>query len=506
MKLTLINPSRKKYNINVFWDFKFLTKLSGGKAFTPISLALPTLAALTPPDIEISIIDENAENINFDEKVDLVALTAMTPYAPRAYEIADAFKERGVKVVIGGIHASMLPEEAAEHADAVVIGEAEEIWEKIIEDFKQNQLQKFYRADRRPNLEKIPIPRWDLLNKYQYFNYAIQSTRGCPFDCDFCSVWSFLGKEIRCKQIEQVLKEVKLIQENQRKKFFKTIFFAEDNIISNRNHAKNLFKALIPLKLEHWVCQATINIAKDKELLELLKESNCRSIFIGFESLIQESLVAYGKRVNKVEEFHLAIETINSYGIDIIGSFILGGESDDESVFQKTIDFINETNMAFAMINILTPLPGTRLYKYMEKENRLLHKDWLKYDGNNVCFKPKLMSPKILQDGFYWVNQQLYSFNNFYKRLCNTWDKGISIVIPNWWKEKPIKDKILYLFLILKGLASLDMKRNSYILKLFLRWLEGKNINFTDMMEGLNANDFAFNFPKVSKPSFIKND
>lgn len=418
MRLKLISPKKVSIdNHREQWDGDFTSFVSGIKKYTSAYLALPSLAALNPSDVEVVITDENIEEIDFDEKVDLVGITVPTFLAFRAYEIADEFRKRGVKVVLGGIHPSMLPQEAIWHADAVVIGEAENVWSGLINDFKQGCLKQFYEFPERPCLDNLPLPRWDLLKNDKYKFHVLQTTRGCPYDCEFCTVKSFLGKKYRCKSIENVIKEITTLLGIERKK----IFFVDDNFAADRARAKEILKKIIPFKIVYYI-QATINIAEDEELLELLAESGCQNVFIGFESIFSESIKQMNKNQTNNADYYLQnIEKIQSFGIAILGSFIFGYDFDDESVFEKTVNFINQSNLESVVFHILTPFPGTRLFQRLKNENRILNTDWSKYDATFVCFKPKLLSPETLQNGFIWANQQVYSYEQIFKRLKAIW-------------------------------------------------------------------------------------
>ncbi|MCM8781233.1 MAG: B12-binding domain-containing radical SAM protein, partial [Candidatus Omnitrophica bacterium] len=291
MKIKLIAPARKPEWGESFWDLKTLCKLTGRKA-GGAPLALPTLAALTPSDVEVVLTDENVEPINFDEKVDLVGITGITCVIPRSYEIADEFKKRGVPVVMGGIHVSMLPEEAIRHCDSVVIGEAEEIWEQVVRDAQKGNLQKFYRAPRFPDLTNSPIPRWDLLKNDKYCYFTIQTGRGCPYDCDFCSVKVFNGRGYRHKTIDSVIEEIKTLQKIDYKKL---IFFTDDNLLASPKYSEELMQRLIPLKIKTWWCQSSVNRLKDDRLLDLMYRAGCRVIFVGLESVSQKNLDVMNK-------------------------------------------------------------------------------------------------------------------------------------------------------------------------------------------------------------------
>ncbi|MFA5975646.1 MAG: radical SAM protein [Elusimicrobiota bacterium] len=422
MKIKLIAPARKAEWGESFWDVRTLCKLTGIKASIP-PLALLTLAALTPADIEVVLTDENIEPIDFDEKVDLVGITGMTSFIPRAYEIAAEFKKRAIPVVMGGIHASMLPEEAIQHCDSVVIGEAEEIWEHTVRDAQKMNLQKFYRAPRFPDLANSPIPRWDLLKNDKYLHFIIQTGRGCPYDCDFCSVKVFNGRQYRHRRIERVIEEIETLQKIDNRKM---IFFSDDNLLAVPSYAEQLLEKLIPLKIRSWMCQSSVNRLNNDGVLDLMHKAGCRSVFVGFESVSQKSLEVMNKgQVNKVAEYKEIVHKVHSHRISVFGSFILGSDADEESIFEKTAEFIDETNIGFSMINILTPPPGTRLYQNMENEKRILHKDWQNYNAENVCIKPRFISADTLQEKRGNLVRQIYSYDRMYKRFSCLWSKGV---------------------------------------------------------------------------------
>lgn len=374
----------------------------------PLGLAM--VAALTPPDVEISLTDENVTAIAFQKQTDLVGITALTVTAQRAYEIADIFRAKGVKVVLGGIHPSVRPEEAGQHADAVVIGEAEGVWPKVIEDFKANQLQRVYQQRERPSLVGLPLPRRDLFAKGAYYvRNTLSTTRGCPYSCTFCSVTSFFGHTYRCRPVEEVCREIETLG---KKKF---IVFLDDNIVGNPKFAKELFRALIPYKIK-WVAQASVTIARDDELLKLAAASGCISLFIGFESISPASLAAVGKRMNVVDEYESVIKRIHSHGIAIHGLFIFGFDEDDEGVFQRTVHFAQQMRLETAQFDYLTPYPGTALGESMDNAGRVVTKDWARY-GYELLFEPRLMTRETLQSGHDWVWCEFYSLPSIWRRL-----------------------------------------------------------------------------------------
>jgi len=476
MRIKLIVPARKaEWGVD-FWRFKAIGELVGKKALLA-PLALPTLAALTPQDVEVILTDENVERIDFDSEVDLVGITFMTSLAPRAYEIADEFRARGIKVVLGGIHASMLPEEAAQHADSVVIGEAEETWPQLIRDFKKHRLQKFYKASSFPDLDR-PIPRWDLLKSKSYLCNMLQVGRGCPNNCDFCSVTAFNGRKYRHKPLEKVVKEIQTLQEIDKDKI---IFFADDNFLSIPAYSKALLKLLIPLRIKWW-CQASVNRLRDDGLLKLLHDSGCEAIFVGFESVSQATLDLMNKgAVNKVEEYIQILGKVKSRGIVVFGSFIFGSDIEGEDAFERTAKFIADAGIPLAMINILTPCPGTPLYERLEKEGRILHKDWWKYNAEFTCFNPK-MDLETLEQGRRWVLQQIYSYEALYQRFTEVWANGG--VVEDYLGKK---EEFLLLF---KTLLSRDINRTSFVLKGL--WKQ-RSTSLGLLALGMNFHDYAYN-------------
>jgi len=373
-------------------------------------LSLTTLAALTDDSWDISVIDENTQELEFSLLPDLVAISLMTPLARRGYEIADAFRSRGIPVVLGGIHPTMMQNEARTHADAVVVGEAEKIWPQVLSDFRKGDLRPFYRAEDYCSLDGLNFPRRELLNRKKYFFVnTIQTTRGCPFDCEFCSVTSFYGRTYRARPVEEVIREVNHVGGG-------VLFFVDDNIVGKPAYAKALFKALIPLKIK-WFSQASITITKDRELLDLARRSGCKGLFIGFESLCQGALKAMGKSANRASEYREAIKILHGHGIGIQGSFIFGTDQDDQSVFSDVLCFIEKTHIEAALFSVLTPFPGTRIRETLASRNRILHSDWEKYDMNHVVFRPMKMTPEQLQEGFNWAYRRLYGYRSIVKRL-----------------------------------------------------------------------------------------
>jgi radical SAM superfamily enzyme YgiQ (UPF0313 family) len=398
MKLSLISPKWPDKSLwgQIFFRFPYLS--------------LTMLAGMTDDTWDITLIDENIQPVNYDSRPDLVGISLMTPLAKRGYQIADAFRKRNIPVILGGIHPTMVPDEARLHADAIALGEAETTWPKVLADFKSGNLKPRYQSSGFHPLDNMKFPRRDLLNRKKYFFInTVQTTRGCPFDCEFCSVTAFYGRTYRTRPVADVVREIQAIGGGH-------IFFVDDNIVGRPDYAKKLFRALKPLKIK-WFSQASLNIAKDRELLNLARESGCGGLFIGFESLSQETLKALGKSANRVKEYRESVEALHDHGIGIQGSFIFGTDNDDETVFSDILRFTEKAHIEAAIFSVLTPFPGTKIFESMKASQRILHMDWDLYDMNHVVFRPRKMTPSRLQDGLMWAYKRLYGYPSILKRL-----------------------------------------------------------------------------------------
>jgi radical SAM superfamily enzyme YgiQ (UPF0313 family) len=415
MRIELINPNNPFNAANVPFIQKGLFNSLRAKVYSP-PLNLCMIAAYTPRDIEVSITDECASPIDFDKEVDLVGITSLTTTSTRAYEIADAFRQRGVKVVMGGIHVSTLPDEAVQHCDSVVIGEAEGLWERLIDDFGSGKLRRRYQNGTLADLRGLPLPRRDLLNPADYVTInTVQTTRGCPFNCSFCSVKLFNGGRYRFRPVEDVVEEIKTLPS-------RNVFFVDDTILSQRERTRKLLKALIPLRIR-WGSQSTILVAQDDELLELAAESGCVGFAIGLESFSPNTLDEMGKNFNRPEYFHKLIEKIKSYGMIVWGSFVLGFDRDDERSIQHTIEMAWKSRLDFACFNFLTPLPGTEVYHQLIRERRLTNRNWAAYNMANLVFKPAKMSGETLEREMRNAWLDFYSLKAIFRRLGFRWKK-----------------------------------------------------------------------------------
>ena len=424
MKLLLILPKNERS----YWG---QVSKSGKAGF--VRLNLPTLAALTLKDWEVEILDARVTPVDYNARVDLVGITGFTAEMPSAYEIADNFRKNGVKVVMGGVHVSAMSDEALQHADTVVIGEAELIWDNLLEDFKKGKLKQRYKADNLCDMKNMVIPRRDLLNRKMYSGFnTLQATRGCPFNCDYCAVTAFFGHEFRVRPIDEVIAEIKGFDT-------KEFFFMDDNIVGRPKYAKELFQRLIPLKIT-WGSQASITMAKDPELLNLYARSGGKYAFIGLESLSQKNLESMHKGWNSAKDYKEAIKKIQDAGINVVGSFVFGLDEDDKTVFKTTFDFIMETRMDAAQFHILTPLPGTVTYEILEKEGRIIDRDWAKYHTGEVVFQPKGMTVEELQNGYYWIFRNTYTIKNILKRsLRDLRGIGYRIAANLSYRKKALK-------------------------------------------------------------------
>ncbi|MBI5827626.1 MAG: B12-binding domain-containing radical SAM protein [Deltaproteobacteria bacterium] len=424
MRLLLIFPKNERS----YWGG---VSRSGKAGF--LRLGLPTVAALTPGDWDVEIIDARVRPVDYGVRADLVGITGLTAEMPNAYEIADNFRKRGVKVVMGGVHVSALPEEALAHADSVIIGEAELVWSSALDDFKKGALKPIYRAARLCDMKGMAIPRRDLVKREMFSGYhTLQATRGCPFNCDYCTVTAFFGNKFRTRPVADVIEEIKGFDT-------KEFFFMDDNIAGRPGYARELFEALVPLKL-NWGSQASITMAKDPELLRLYAKSGGKYAFIGLESLSQENLDNMSKGWNSAKGYGEAIRKIHDAGINIIGSFVFGLDGDDRDVFRKTFEFIMDNDIDAAQFHILTPLPGTVTYKTLEKEGRIIDRDWAKYHTGEVVFEPRSMTAQELQNGYYWIFRNTYRMKNILKR-CLRSPKGVAyrMAVNLSYRKKALK-------------------------------------------------------------------
>jgi len=489
MKVALIIPMNSSDTGKSFYDYNFFSTFLLTRKYLSYLLAIPTLASLTPPQHEIRIFDENIEDIDYSWGADLAGISVRTMFAKRAYAISETYRKRGVKTVLGGIHPSMCPEEALQYCDSVVVGEAEAVWTTLLKDAEDGHLKRLYKADKFADLTAAPVPIRSFLSRNRYLLDIVQTTKGCPFQCEFCSVHAFDGQKIRNRTVEQVISEVEGINESRSKyKEKKVIFFVDDNIIANKQFARELFLALRPYNI-NWMCQASINISQEDELLDLMSKSGCGAIFIGLESISKQNLTAMHKGINLRYDYLSAIKRIQSYGMLVHASFIVGYDFDSQAAFEELINFIQESHLLMPVINVLTPFPGTKLFRRLEEEGRIIHKDWSKYDSKHVVFSPSNMSPEDLIDGYKRIVTAVYSFDAVLKRLQYYWD------IDFWGRSNEIdpvklKYRLLFAFRLCTLLISRNMDRSKFIIKILPKVLN-KRVRVSTLLTLMGYNDFA---------------
>jgi radical SAM superfamily enzyme YgiQ (UPF0313 family) len=378
-------------------------------------LPLTAVAALTPVEHDVQIVDENVEPVDLDADCDLVGLTFMTAIAPRAYEIAQAFRARGKIVIGGGYHPTLCSEEASQHLDALVIGDAEGVWPRLLTDVAAGRLKKIYRSEpachASANTFSTPPARRDLLRRtarhYVTVN-AVQTTRGCSHGCRYCSITTFHHGTHRQRPVREVLDELRDLPRN--------FIFVDDNIASDRAYAVELFRALAPLR-KRWVSQCSIEVADDPEFLRLLHDAGCRGLFIGIETTNPDNLAAMGKAFNHSASYAGRIARIRRAGIGLVAGIIVGLDFDSPHVFKHTLHFLDRTGIDSVQVNILTPLPGTPLFQDMRDAGRIVDTDWSHYDFRHVVFRPQGMTAEELQAGADWLYAQFYRLDRIVLRF-----------------------------------------------------------------------------------------
>lgn len=386
-------------------------------------LTLTTLAALVPEELEaeVTIQDEGVEPLDFGFSADLVGISCITGTALRAYEIADRLRARGHTVVLGGVHPTLLPHEAAQHADTVVTGYAERAWPALLRDFATGRMRSHYHYPTGRQLAGLPIARRDLLNKKRYATInSIEATRGCPHQCEFCVVPTAWRGVYAHRPVDEVIAELQTLQGRH-------ALFIDLSPVEDVDYAKALYRAMIPLRMR-WVGLATTRLAEDRELLSLAARSGCKGVLIGFESVSQDTLDSARKHFHVANRYGEHVRRLHDHGIGIQACFVFGFDDEDESVFERTVEFVDRTKIDLPRYAVATPFPGTPLYRRLEAQGRLLHRNWALYDVEHVVFEPRGMTPERLQEGLQWSWEQSYSWRSFFHRLTGApWS-----IMPLW--------------------------------------------------------------------------
>ncbi|MFH1185609.1 MAG: radical SAM protein [Chloroflexota bacterium] len=403
VKFVLISPTSPSHQVQIG------ERPRGSRYFRFSMLSSLYVAAAMPPGVEIQLIDEDVDAVDFDTDADLIGITFMTYNAPRAYAIADRFRsERHKPVIVGGYHPTFLPEEAIRHADAVCIGDAEDTVPRMIEDFEAGALKPFYRSAL-PSLGCLrPLDR-SLIRARDYAPVdVLQATRGCAQHCTFCSVTAFHQHRHRTRPVAEVIDELKTLGPY--------VQFMDDNLIGDLDYAKELFGAMIPLR-KHWFSQCGLQIVQDRELFQLARRSGCNGLFIGFETLSQPGLRSWGKMANVGQDYLAIIEELHTAGIAVFAGVVFGGDQDEPDVFARTLEFLLQANAETLQATRLTPFPGTPLFTQMDREGRIFDRDWSHYDFNSVVFEPRQMSPAMLDAGVAWVVREFHTTSRVTARV-----------------------------------------------------------------------------------------
>jgi len=387
-------------------------------------ISLRYVAALTPPEHEVHLVDDDTETLDTSRHWDLAGITCMTATAPRAYEIAAELRRQGTRVVLGGVHPSVMPEEAGKHCDAVVIGEAEPVWGRLLEDAAAGRLQPVYRCEPGWNLDDYPLPARGAGSAASVLGVVpVVTSRGCPFACDFCCVRNIFGRVIRHVSVDRVLQDIERAGSSR-------VMFLDDNIVGDQAYASRLFDALKALHIQ-WVGQASISFVHNSRLLDQAADSGCRGLFVGLESVSEARLARMSKSMRDLSSTVEAIRRIRESGILLHASVIFGFDDEDESIFDETLDFLQRTRVPSATFNILTPYPGTVLHDQLAAEGRLLTRDWDFYDHCTPVFLPRRMTPDQLYQGYSRVKRSFFGTASIAARLPANWRTPLLFLLAN---------------------------------------------------------------------------
>jgi len=394
-------------------------------------LPAAAVAGLTPPDIDVKFYDDRLETIPFDEPTDAVVMSIETYTAKRAYQIASEYRKRKIPVIFGGFHATLVPEEVEQYAEAIVIGEAEMVWNEVIDDLRHGTLKKRYQIDSRPDLSEIKVDRSIFQGKRYLPIGLVETGRGCKFPCDFCAIQTFFDRSHRQRPVEDIIAEVRTLKDKNR-----LFFFVDDNFAGNIKTAKPLLKELAKLKVR-WITQMSINAAHDEEFLSLLSRSGCKGVLIGFETLNPDNLRSMKKNFNMMKGgYEQAMQNLNRHKIRVYATFVFGYEHDTPKSFSDSVEFAIEQKFYIAAFNHLTPFPGTPLYKRLEQEERLRYQAWWLDDAyryNDVPFHTKLLQPEDVTRLCVQSRKRFYSFSNIIKRGLSRTNRSDAFMFRNFF-------------------------------------------------------------------------
>jgi radical SAM superfamily enzyme YgiQ (UPF0313 family) len=363
-------------------------------------LGLITVASLMTEVDEIRYLDERFDPVDVREDADLVALTGLTHQAPRAYEIARGFRDRGIPVIMGGVHATVLPQEAAAHVDAVILGEAEGQWTTVFEDLGKGSLRKTYGPSIQPELEQSAFPRRDLLRSKPYLPFdLLQATRGCPLQCEFCSVPATFGRKCRRRPVEEVYEEILGLSE--------TFFFVDDNMLVSHPYFERIFDAIQGVG-KQWFCLGSLHLLRVPGFLGRMARAGCWAFYLDMGPWLSMNLSSSGLRMKEKDLLKGMIDRVKAEGIKLLGSFVFGYDHDDQGIFERTVALARDLEVDEVEFHILTPFPGTRLYDRLEREGRIITRNWSQYSATRVVFQPKAMSPEALQEGYWSAWREFY--------------------------------------------------------------------------------------------------
>jgi radical SAM superfamily enzyme YgiQ (UPF0313 family) len=417
----------------------------------------------------------------------------MTCYINRAFEIADEYRRRGVPVVFGGPHATLAPYEALEHADAVVVGEAEHVWEELLQDFENGCLKEVYRGvDARPDMKANPAPRWDLIPSTNYVFFGVEATRGCPFDCHFCSIKQIYGPDFRVRTVDEVVEEIRNAPNNQ-------IFFTDDNLIGNKPFVRELFQRMKGMNVS-WGCQMSVNVGFMPDMLQMMKDAGCFFVFIGFETLNKEAVEDLNKPVNRLD-YYKAVENIQNMGMHVIGSFIVGADHDSPATFQEIADYVQKSRQSWVMVNIMNSPPGTQMLRSMEEQGRNIVFSYDELDGAHATVKHPVMTPEEIEEGFRWLYRTVYDWDRMRERFTwsldhGDWKQNSIMLTPT--EQAKIMGRLLWEYLV-KGSWAQRRFFHEIMKRIGSRVNKESAINI--LMMAMNWNDFAWSLPQYRRPT-----